>query len=151
KRLRVSFYTFALFDRAARHYGTYTDYDFPAPPRIRRRYKLDAGRGHLALRYAAAAGPVRWENACDATGALLPFTWTRDLRGRAPHGAPMALALDVGAARPPAPLGGRLLDGEMMFLGLESTYSYFQSGLRMRGELAWGDRREAVDGTVGWI
>ncbi len=63
----------------------------------------------------------------------------------------MALTLDVDAIRPPGPLGGRLLGGEMMFLGLPSTFSYFQSGLRMRGELAWGDVREAVDGEIGWI
>jgi predicted secreted hydrolase len=63
----------------------------------------------------------------------------------------MALVLDVDATRPPAPLGGRELGGEMMFLGLTSTFSYFQSGLRMRGELAWGDTRERVEGEVGWI
>jgi len=151
KRLRASFYTFALYDRARRHYGTYTDYDFPSPPRIRRGYKLDAAPSHLALRYASPAGTARWENAHDASGALEPFAWTLDLRGRDHHGASMALALDMDASRPPAPLGGRLLGGEMMFLGLPSTFSYFQSGLRMRGELAWGDVREAVEGEVGWI
>jgi hypothetical protein len=151
KRLRASFYTFALYDRTTRRYGTYTDYDFPAPPRVRRRYKLDAARGHLALRYAAAAGPMRWENQRDDAGALVPFAWELDLRGRDHHGDPMALALDVEATRPPAPLGGRLLGGEMMFLGLDSTFSYFQSGLAMHGELVWGDVREPVDGTVGWI
>jgi hypothetical protein len=151
KRLRASFYTFALYDQATRRYGTYTDYDFPAPPRFRRRHKLEAARGHLALRYAAAAGPVRWENQRDDQGALVPFAWTLDLRGRDHHGDAMALALDVDATRPPAPLGGRLLGGEMMFLGLDSTFSYFQSGLTMRGELAWGDLREPVEGTVGWI
>ena len=151
KRLRASFYTFALYDRGARRYGTYTDYDFPAPPRIRRRYKLEAARGYLGLRYAASAGPVRWENTRDARGALTPFAWTLDLRGRDHHGSEMALTLDIDASRPPAPLGGRALGGEMMFLGLPSTFSYFQSGLRMRGELAWGDQREAVEGDVGWI
>lgn len=151
KRLRASFYTFALYDKARRHYGTYTDYDFPTPLRIRRRYKLDAARDHLALRYASSAGPVEWVNSRDANGALLPFAWRIALRGRDHHGADMALTLDVDATRPPAPLGGRLLGGEMMFLGLPSTFSYFQSGLRMRGELAWGDRREPVEGEIGWI
>ena len=151
KRLRASFYTLALYDRARRHYGTYTDYDFPAPPRIRRGSKLELGRGHLSLRYAAAAGGAAWTNARDEAGTLVPFAWTLDLRGRDHHGAAMALVLDVDATRPPAPLGGRELGGEMMFLGLPSTFSYFQSGLRMRGELAWGDVRERVDGEVGWI
>src|SRR5258706_564485 len=72
-------------------------------------------------------------------------------RGRAPPGAPRPRALAVAATRPPAALGGRRLGGERMFLGLPSTFSYFQSGLTMRGELAWGDVREAVEGSVGWI
>ena len=151
KRLRASFYTFALYDRARRHYGTYTDYDFPAPPRIRSSHKLDLARGHLALRYAAAEGGAAWTNARDDAGALTPFAWTLDLRGRDHHGAAMALALDVDAVRPPGPLGGRMLGGAMMFLGLTDTFSYFQSGLRMRGELAWGDVREPVEGEIGWI
>jgi hypothetical protein len=82
---------------------------------------------------------------------LRPFAYTLDLRGTDQHGAAMGLVLDVDAHRPPAPLGGRELGGEMMFLGAERTYSYFQSGLAMRGELAWGDVREEVEGTVGWI
>jgi hypothetical protein len=67
------------------------------------------------------------------------------------HGAPMALDLEMDAGRPPAPLGGRERRGEMMFLGAERTYSYFQSGLAMRGRLAWGDDAEDVEGSVGWI
>jgi hypothetical protein len=39
----------------------------------------------------------------------------------------------------------------MMFLGAERTWSYFQSGLRLRGRLAWGDLAEDVAGEVGWI
>lgn len=151
KRLRASFYTLALYDLAARRYGTYTDYDFPRPLRLRARHKLETTRGHLALRYTASAGPVRWENARAADGTLAPFAWTLELRGVDHHGARMALELDVDAHRPPAPLGGTRLGGEMMFLGLPSTFSYFQSGLAMRGRLAWGDAAEEVEGDVGWI
>jgi hypothetical protein len=39
----------------------------------------------------------------------------------------------------------------MMFLGAPRTYSYFQSGLDMRGRLTWGDHTEDVEGRVGWI
>ena len=66
KRLRVGFYTFALYDLDRRHYGTYTDYDFPRPPRIRLRHKIDAGPDHLALRFDSAAGTARWEQRRDA-------------------------------------------------------------------------------------
>src|SRR6185369_477541 len=82
KRFRASFYTFALYDRARRHYGTYTDYDFPRPP-----------RGSLTLRYAADAGGMSWVNKRDDAGGLVPFAWTLDLRGRDHHGAAMALTL----------------------------------------------------------
>ena len=53
--------------------------------------------------------------------------------------------------RPPGPLGGRELGGEMMFLGAERTYSYFQSGLVMRGRLQWNGVDEEVEGDTGWI
>jgi hypothetical protein len=151
KRLRVGFYTFALYDLDRRHYGTYTDYDFPRPPRIRLRHKIHAGPDHLALRFDSAAGTARWEQRRDAGGTLVPFAWDVSLPGVDHHGARMLLELSIEAGRPPAPLGGRLLGGEMMFLGAPRTFSYFQSGLDMRGRLAWGDHAEDVTGTVGWI
>jgi hypothetical protein len=151
KRIRVSFLTFALYDCDRRRYGTSTDYDFPRPFRLRRRHKLEATPGHLALRYHAAAGACRWENLRDAASTLRPFAWGLALHGVDQHGARMGLTLDIDALRPPAPLGGRALGGEMMFLGIPRTYSYFQSGLQMRGELAWGDEMEPVEGDVGWI
>ncbi len=151
KWIRASFYTFALYDCDARRYGTYTDHDFPRPPRVRRGYKLTAEPGYLALRYRASAGLVRWESVREVDGTLRPFAWTLDLPGVDQHGASMHLELEIDADRPPAPLGGPELGGEMMFLGIERTYSYFQSGLRMRGRIAWGDAAEEVEGTVGWI
>ncbi len=147
--VRASFYTFALFDCDRRHYGTYTDFDFP--PRIARSHKLAATPGHLALRYRAPAGMSRWEALRDADGALRPFAWALELHGLDHHGASMTLELEIDATRPPGPLGGRELGGEMMFLGAERTYSYFQSGLLMRGRLDWNGQSEDVDGTVGWI
>ena len=38
-----------------------------------------------------------------------------------------------------------------MFLGGEETYSYFQSGLNMKGRVRWLGQEEEVEGTVGWI
>ena len=151
KRVRASFYTFALYDLDRRRYGTYSDYDFPRPPRMRSRYKIHGAPDHLALRYEASAGTCRWENRRDGRGRLVPFAWDVALAGVDHHGARMGLELAIDATRPPAPLGGEMLGGEMMFLGAPGTYSYFQSGLVMRGRLRWGDTGEDVDGTVGWI
>ena len=147
--VRVSFHTFALYDCDRRHYGTYTDFDLP--PRLGRGRKMEAVPGHLALRYQGAAGTSRWESQRTASGALQPFAWSLELHGIDHHGARMGLDLEIEAVRPPGPLGGRELGGEMMFLGAERTYSYFQSGLAMRGRLAWGDTREEVAGDIGWI
>ena len=150
KWLRVAFHTFALYDCDRRHYGTCTDFDLPHPLR-RERSKLDAAPGHLALRYRSPAGTSRWEALRDADGTLRPFAWALELHGTDHHGVRMALDLELDATRPPAPLGGRELGGQMMFLGAERTYSYFQSGLVMRGRLTWGDRAEDVEGETGWI
>ena len=149
--IRAGFNTFALYDCDTRRYGTYTDYDFPRPPRVRRGYKTEATPGHLALRYHASAGINRWENQRAADGTLRPFAWEVELHGIDHHGARMALTLEIDAQRPPGPLGGRELGGEMMFLGAERTYSYFQSGLVMRGRLKWGGVAEEVEGDTGWI
>jgi predicted secreted hydrolase len=145
---RASFYTFALYDCDVRRYGTYTDFDMPL--RLRRR-KTTATPGHLALRYAASAGDSRWEAQRNTDGTLRPFAWTLELHGIDHHGEQMTLSLDIDASRPPAPLGGKELGGEMMFLGAERTYSYFQSGLQMRGRLEWGGHAEDVEGDTGWI
>ena len=138
KRVRASFYTFALYDLEHRRYGTYTDYDFPRPPRIRR--DTSCGRRGVIWRCTTSRRPgtVRWENRRDEGGQLVPFAWEVVLPGLDHHGARMRLELAVDAARPPAPLGGSTLGGEMMFLGAPGTYSYFQSGLCMRGRLAMG-------------
>jgi hypothetical protein len=151
KLLRASFYTFACYDLDRGTYGTFTDYDFPHPLRWRRTYKLRAASTHLGLDFASAAGPARWHHACTAPGTLRPFAWTLALPGIDHHARRMDLDLEVEADAPPAPLGGLLLRGEMMFLGAPDTYSYFQSALRFRGHLRWGDVDEDVDGQVGWI
>jgi hypothetical protein len=151
KRFRASFFTFALYDLDRRRYGTHTEYDFPRPPRIRRRYKVHATPGRLDLRFDGDAGALHWAARRHGDGRDTPFAWDVTASGVDHHGAQMGLTLAVDAERPPAPLGGRLLDGEMMFLGAPRTYSYFQSGLHMRGRLAWGDLDEEVEGQVGWI
>jgi hypothetical protein len=151
RAIRVCFHTFALFDCDRRRYGTSTDFDFPWPPRFGRRSKLDARADWLALTYRAPNGTSCWLNRRDEFGALRPFAWTVELRGTDHHGKPMELMIEMEATRPPAPLGGRELGGEMMFLGAERTYSYFQSGLVMRGRLRWDAVDEEVEGSLGWI
>jgi hypothetical protein len=150
KRVRAAFYTMALYDLDRRHYGTYTDNDFPRPPRIRRGHKFRGDAGHMDIAYESSAGTARWTNR--RTGdTLLPFAYEVSLPGVDHHGVRMLLELEIDCARPPGPLGGRELGGEMMFLGAPSTFSYFQSGLGMRGRLVWGDVDEEVEGEVGWI
>lgn len=147
---RFSFFSLALFDCDRRRYGTSTEYDFPhreSPDSD----KLAAAADHLDLRWSGAEGCSRWHNQRGEEGALKPFSWAMDLRAVDHHGARMGLEIEVDAERPPAPLGGPELGGEMMFLGAERTFSYFQSGLRMRGRVDWGESSEEVEGTVGWI
>ncbi|MEW6273125.1 MAG: hypothetical protein AB1689_27930 [Thermodesulfobacteriota bacterium] len=147
---RFGFFSLALFDCDRRRYGTCTDFDFPHREDAATD-RLATAPAHLELRWRGEAGTSLWRNRRTADGVLEPFAWTLELRGVDHHGARMALELDVEALRPPAPLGGPELGGEMMFLGAERTFSYFQSGLRLRGRLAWGDVQEDVAGEVGWI
>ncbi len=156
--LRFSFLSFAFFDCATGRYGTFTDFDRPHAPE-ETKGRLTTADDHLALDYRGKRGRGAWHNRRDPSGALVPFGWRLELAGTDHHGAPMALELEIDATRPPAPLGGRLLGGEMMFLGEPRTFSYFQSGLSMRGRLAWQSPPESktppideeVSGETGWI
>jgi hypothetical protein len=148
-KLRMAFNTFALYDCETGHYGTYTDNDYPL--RLWRARKFSNDANHLDIRFDSAHGENSWLSQRDAGGELRPFAWDLHLHGQDHHGESMELTLSVEAERPPAPLGGRELGGEMMFLGGEETYSYFQSGLNMKGRVRWMGQDEEVEGTVGWI
>lgn len=147
---RFSFFSLALFDCDRRRYGTSTEYDFPHPEAAEVD-RLATAAESLDLRWKGDAGESWWRNQRGGGGTLSPFAWTLGLYAVDHHGDRMALELDVDALRPPAPLGGPELGGEIMFLGAERTFSYFQSGLRMRGRLSWGEVTEEVEGTIGWI
>lgn len=150
-RLRTDFYTLALFDLATGAYGTYSEFDLPRPLRLRRRYKLSVARGHLDVAFDAAAGRSTWTTRRAADGGLLPFAYQLALHGRDAEQRAMQLELDVDTFKPPMPVGGAEYVGTKTCIGQYGTHSYFQSDLRFRGTLGWGDVREAVDGDCGWI
>jgi len=151
KRLRADFYTFALFDLASGAYATYSEYDLPRPPRIRRRYKLAVAPGWLDVAFASAHGTSRWTTRRDAAGKLEPFAYHLSLVGCAAQGRRMAVDLDLDTMKPPLPVGGAEFAGVKTCMGQYGTHSYFQSDVRFRGTLEWGDVRDEVDGDSGWI
>lgn len=151
KRLRADFYTFALFDLASGAYGTYSEYDLPRPPRIRRRYKLSVAAGSLDVAFATAHGTSRWTTRRGADGALQPFSYTLHLVGRDAAGRRMAVDLELDTEKPPMPVGGAEYAGVKTCMGQYGTHSYFQSDVRFRGRLEWGDVRDEVRGDAGWI
>jgi predicted secreted hydrolase len=151
QRLRADFYTFALFDLRSGAYATYSEYDLPRPPRWRRRYKLSVSRGHLDVAFASACGTARWTTRRDAAGALQPFSYQVQLCGRDADGRAMGLELELDTRKPPLPVGGAEYAGVKTCMGQYGTHSYFQSDVRFRGTLAWGELRDEVDGDSGWI
>jgi predicted secreted hydrolase len=63
----------------------------------------------------------------------------------------MQALLDVEQTKPPAPVGGDELHGVKTCCAQLGTYSYFQTGLAVRGRLRWGDFEDEVEGDCGWI
>jgi lipocalin-like protein len=149
--IRTDFYTFALFDLDAGTYGTYSEHDLPRPPRVRRRHKLSVATGHLDVVFASALGPCRWTTRRTPDGALVPFAYHLDLHGRDAGGRAMRLDVDADPQKPPLPVGGVEAGGVKTCLGQHGTHSYFQSDVRVRGTLAWGDDADDVTGDAGWI
>ncbi|MBX3026559.1 secreted hydrolase [bacterium] len=151
KLLRADFYTLALFDLGSGDYGTFSETDLPRPPRIRRRHKLSVARGHLDLAFRGAEGTSTWATRRRADGTLEPFSYAVALHGRDADGRRMHLELALDTGKPPMPVGGLQAGGVKTCMGQYGTHSYFQSDVRFRGTLAWGDAREEVEGDSGWI
>ena len=149
--LRADFHIFSLFDLDAGTYGTMTEFDLPRPLRVRRAHKLKVARGLLDLSYESSEGRARWTTRRDAAGAPVPFSYALELRGRDQTGAPMSATLDVEVGKPPAPIGGDELGGVKTCCMQLGTFSYFQTGLALRGRVRWGDFEDEVQGDAGLI
>jgi predicted secreted hydrolase len=151
KWLRADFFTLALFDLDSGEYGTFSEFDLPRPPRIRRAYKLSVERGALGVSYDSQAGRSVWKARRDQAGNLVPFAYDAALVGRDQRGRSMRLDLAMEAGKPPVPVGGAEYGGTKTCMGQYGTHSYFQSDVRFSGTLEWGDVREEVEGDSGWI
>ena len=148
----ADFYTFALFDLDRGGYGTYTDYDMP-PKNLEpgSRPKLTSAVGHLDLSHAGSAGTASWTACRDEAGELLPYTYDFASIGCDNDDAAMELRLHLTPTRAPVPVGGSTHNGKIVACLQDDTYSYFQTGTRMRGTLRWGDYTEDVVGDAGHI
>jgi predicted secreted hydrolase len=148
----ADFYTMALFDLDGGTYGTYTDYDMP--PRSMKPGavpKLTSGAGHLDMTYDSSAGRVEWIARRDSAGQLIPYAYHVVLVGTDQNGAAMELRLDVDPTRAPVPVGANVYNGRIPHGGQDETFSYFQTGLVMTGNLKWGDIDEEVAGSAGHV
>lgn len=150
--LVADFYTLAVFDLDDGTYATYTDYDMPpknlAPGVV---HKLATSINHLDLVFESGAGPATWRARRDSQGQLIPYGYDVALRGTAETGAPMALRLEVSPTRAPVPVGASAYNGRFECFGQPETFSYFQTGMVMSGELRWGDVSHEVSGTAGHV
>jgi predicted secreted hydrolase len=148
----ADFYTMSLFDCDTGDYGTYTDYDMP-PKNMRpdARPKMAMAAGYLDIRYQSSAGAVSWTTCRDDDRELQPYTYRVSLRGVDQAGQSMELDLTVMPTRAPVPVGADTFNGKIICFGQRDTYSYFQTGMAMRGTLRWGELREEVSGSAGHV
>jgi predicted secreted hydrolase len=148
----ADFYTMSLFDCDTGDYGTYTDYDMP-PKNMQpdARPKMSMTDGYLDIRYESSAGPVAWTTCRDNAGDLRPYTYRVSLRGVDQGGQSMELDVTVTPTRAPVPVGADACNGKISCFGQPDTYSYFQTGMAMRGTLRWGELSEDVTGSAGHV
>jgi hypothetical protein len=149
--LRDDLYVLSLFDLGSGRYGTATEHDLPRAGRMRRQYRLSVARGLLDVSFAGREGRARLACRRDASGAPVPFSYSLDLCGRDQNGLEMRVELDLEVRKPPAPVGGDELRGVMTSSAQPGTFSYFQTGIELRGRVRWGELEDQVAGDVGWI
>jgi predicted secreted hydrolase len=148
----ADFYTLALFDLDTGDYGTYTDYDMPpANMKPGAQRKMAMTEGHLDIGYQSSAGTASWTTCRDADDQLLPYTYRVSLVGQDHQGRSMRLDLVVTPTRAPTPVGASTYNGKIVCFGQSDTYSYFQTGMAMRGTLRWGEVVEQVSGDAGHV
>jgi len=147
---RSDSYLLAFFDLTAGTYGTMAEVDGPRATPLRGR-RMSIERGLLDVRFRTGEGPSRWTSRRDAGGAPDPFHYALDLCGRDHNGQTMSANLDVSVGKPPAPIGGDELRGDVIWHGRPGSHSYFQTGLSTRGRLRWGEFEDDVEGDCGWI
>jgi predicted secreted hydrolase len=148
----ADFYTFALFDLDNGTYATYTDYDMPpANMEPGARPKLFATEGHLDMAYESGAGTAVWRTCRDSDKKLVPYTYDVGLVGCDQAGQPMALQLHVTPTRAPVPVGASSYNGKFECFGQPDTFSYFQTGMTMTGNLRWNGVDEEVSGNAGHV
>lgn len=148
----ADFYTLALFDLDTGQYGTFTDYDMPpANMQPGATPKMSFADDCLELTYSCDAGTATWRTCRDEHGALVPYTYDTTFVGTDLSGAAMRLDLHVTPSRAPVPLGADAYGGKIECFGQPGTYSYFQTGMTMRGTLSWGELTEPVAGSAGHV
>lgn len=147
--IAADLHIFALFDLDAGGYTTFASYDLP-PWRWLRRRRLTVARGSLDVAWDSPTWTARLGARRDASGALAPFAYALDVRGRDSRGAPIALSLRADATKPPQPVGGPEHGGVITVMGQPATHSYYQA-LSYAGSLRWGAADEPVSGAIGWL
>lgn len=150
-RFHTDFRTVALFDLGTGAYGTSTELDYPRLLRRRASRRLAVGSGALDVTFQADSGVTALRARRDAEGESFPFAYTLHAEGLDADARRMALDLELDGPKPPVPIGGNQHRRVETWIGHRETRACFQSGVRARGALAWGDAAEEVDGDCGWI
>lgn len=137
-----NFYSLTFYDLDNGEYGTFTQYDFGS---------MRASTGYLDLSIPIGGEEATWSTTLDASGALVPYSYSVNLPGVDQNGRKMRLVSNVRAVNPPVAVGADVYKGLITVLKQDNTYSYFQTGIHFDGTLTWGDFHEPVKGTLGHI
>jgi hypothetical protein len=144
-----SWFGFALFDCDGGRYGSSGHWARSRRLPWLRRWGLVGEPDSLTATHRTPAGNCHLVPQRTPHGGARPFAWQLSASATDHRGSPMLLELEIEARRPPGPVGDR--GGELMFLGCERTHAYWQGGLKVRGELRWGEHAERVEGSIGWL
>jgi len=150
-RVRADFHTVAFFDLDDGTYGTSTEYDFPRLLRRRAGHRLSVARGYLDVTFQGKTGESSLRSRRNEADELMPFAYDLHVVANDGDGNEMLLDLELETRKPPVLVGGKEYGGVKTCMGQAGTHSYFQSDVRFRGALVWGELHEDVDGDCGWI
>jgi hypothetical protein len=147
--LTFNFYQVSLFDIDTGNYSTFTEYDLPLIDTADAKLKYSDVK--LDLSFKSSQGMATWHNVRYDNGTDRPFLYEVYLPGIDKQNRLFNIDLIIDPKKYPTAFGADQLKGVFTFYAQPDTHTYFQTGLKMFGNITFNELTEPVIGMIGHI
>lgn len=147
--ITFNLYQVSLFELDTGDYSTFTEYDLSLVDSINT--KLNYSNVTLDLSFKSMQGMATWHNVRYDNGTDRPFLYEVHLPGIDIQNRSFNVDLIIDPGKYPTAFGADRLKGVFTCFAQPNTHSYFQTGLKMFGNITFNKVTEPVIGTMGHL